>query len=263
MLIIGERINASRKVIAQAVSFKEKAYIQDEAKAQAVAGAHYIDVNAGTFTDEVGCLKWIIEVVQEVTDLPLCIDSPNPAVIKAVLPSVKKIPMINSITLEPCRLEGILPLVKEYKSKVIGLCQSKESIAKTTEAKVSMASQLVENVIAAGIPKEDLYIDPLVYPLATDYKSALVTLEAIREIMRQFHGVHTICGLANISHGLPLRKLVNQTFLIGAVVFGLDSVILDPTDRQLYGALNAAHMVAGRDEYCIEYIRSFREKIVK
>lgn len=260
MLIIGERINSSREVIAQAISTKNQAFIQNEAKAQAMAGAHYIDVNAGTFVnEEVDCLKWIIEVVQEVTDLPLCIDSPNPTVIKAVLPSVKKIPLINSITLEPSNLEDILPLVKEYKSKVIGLCQSKESIAKSTESKVNMASQLVEKVTDAGIPKEDLYIDPLVYPLATDHKSAVITLEAIGEIMREFHGVHTICGLTNISHGLPLRKLVNQTFLIAAVVFGLDSAILDPTDRQLYGALKAALMVAGKDEYCIEYIMSFRE----
>ena len=123
MLIIAERINASRKYIAQAISTKNKAFIQNEVKAQTEAGVDYIDVNAGTFVwQEAERLKWVIEVVQGVTDLPLCIDSPDPEVIKNVLHEVKKTPIINSITLEPVRLEGILPLVAEKKAKVIPGC---------------------------------------------------------------------------------------------------------------------------------------------
>jgi 5-methyltetrahydrofolate--homocysteine methyltransferase len=114
-------------------------------------------------------------------------------------------------------------------------------------------------VTAAGIPLDDLYIDPLVYPLATNHRSAMITLNAITEIMKQFPGVHTTCGLTNVSHGLPARKLVNRTFLATAVIHGLDSAILDPTDKQLYGALRAALTIAGRDEYCMEYITAFRE----
>jgi len=260
MLIIGERINASRKPIAQAISSRDAAFIQNEAKIQATAGADYIDVNAGTFVgEEAEHLKWVIETVQEVTDLPLCLDSPDPSVINAMIPFVGKTPMINSITLEPSRLEGTLPLVVEHKTKVIALCQSVDSIAETAEAKVEMAEQLVEKVKAAGVPLDDLYIDPLVYPLATNDRSALATLDAIEQIMRRFPGVHTICGLTNVSYGLPARTLVNKTFLVAAIARGLDSAILDPTGKQLFGALKAALMISGQDEFCMQYIMAFRE----
>ncbi len=259
MLIIGERINSSRKRIAEAMSGRDRKFIQSEAKAQAEAGAHYIDVNAGAFIgEEVEYLKWTIDAVQEACDLPLCIDSPDAGVIREVLPLVDIAPMVNSITLEPARLEGMLPLIVEFKAKVIGLCQSEALMADSTEAKVEMASQLVEKVKLAGIPLDDLYIDPLVYPLGTDAKSAVATLDAIASIMKEFSGVHTACGLTNISHGLPCRKLINRTFLVSAIIRGLDGAIMDPTDKQLYGAMRAAVTVAGEDEFCMEYIRAFR-----
>ena len=260
MLIIAERINASRRYIASAISSENRAFIQNEAKAQALAGADYIDVNAGIFEEkEAERLKWVIEVVQEVTDVPLSIDSPDPKVIKAVLGHLEKRPIINSITLEPTRLEGILPLVLEYKTKVIGLCQSEHTSAETVEDKVRLAGQLVERVTEAGISLDDFYIDPLVYPLATNPQSAVATIEAIEQIMTEFPGVHTTCGLTNVSYGLPNRKLVNRIFLVAAISRGLDTAILDPTDNQLYAALKTARMVSGKDDFCLEYIDAFRE----
>ncbi len=260
MLIIGERINASRKPVAEAIASRNAAFIQNEAKAQAMAGADYLDVNAGTFVgEEAGHLQWVIETVQEVVDLPLCIDSPDPSVIKAMIPFTKKTPMINSITLEPSRLEGILPFIVEHKTKVIALCQSGDAIADTAQTKVEMARQLIDRVKASSIPLDNLYIDALVYPLATNDKSALATLNAIEQIMTQFPGVHTTCGLTNVSFGLPNRKLVNRTFLVAAIARGLDCAILDPTDKELFGALKAALMVSGRDEFCMGYISAFRE----
>ncbi len=260
MLIVAERINSSRKSIERALETNDVNLIQAEATAQTAAGADYIDVNAGTFIgDELDRLKWAVEVVQEAVDLPICIDSPSAAVIEAVFPLVKKSPMINSITLEPLRLEGILPLVAEHGTKVIGLCQSEDTMAETAEEKLQLASQLVERVTKAGIPLDDLYIDPLVYPLATNPQSALATMDAIGRIMKEFPGVHTICGLTNVSYGLPNRKLINRTFLVTAVSRGLDSVILDPTDNHLFGALKAALALISKDEYCIDYIGAFRE----
>ena len=261
MLIIAERINASRKSISRAITDGDRDFIQNEAKNQDQAGGDYIDVNAGTFVgEEADKLTWVIEVVQEVTEKPLCIDSPDPEVIKTMVPLVKKAPMINSITLEPERLEGILPIVAENKTKVIALCQSEDSMADTADDKVKMAEQLVEKVTAAEIPLDDLYIDPLVYPLSTNTRSAVATLDAIERIMKNFPGVHTTCGLTNVSYGLPARKLINRTFLVSAIDRGLDSAILDPTDNALYGALKAALSVNGRDDYCMEYITAFREK---
>ncbi len=260
MLIIAERINASRTYIASAIVSENRAFIQNEAKAQALAGADYIDVNAGIFErEEADRLKWVIEVIQEVTDVPLSIDSPDPKVIKAVLASVNERPIINSITLEPKRLEGILPLAAKHKTKVIGLCQSGNTTAETVEDKVRLAGQLVERVTAVGISLDDLYIDPLVYPLAVNPQSAVTTIRAIERIMTEFPGVHTTCGLTNVSYGLPNRKLINRIFLVAAISRGLDAAILDPTDVQLYAALKAARMVSGKDDFCSEYIGAFRE----
>ena len=260
MLIIAERINASRKQIAQATTGGDRAFIQAEAKAQTLAGAHYIDVNAGTFVgEEADRLKWIVEAVQEATELPLSLDSPDTAVIRAMLPLLKRAPMINSINLEPSRLEGLLPLVLEYRTKVVALCQAEREMAETTEAKVALAGRLVEKLTGAGVPLDDLYIDPLVYPLSTNPQSAGATLNAIGEIMKRFPGVHTICGLTNVSYGLPARKLVNRAFLAAAITMGLDSAIIDPTDRQLYAMLKAVTLVAGKDDFCMGYIRTFRE----
>jgi cobalamin-dependent methionine synthase I len=260
MIIIGERINSSRASIAQAIASRDAAQIQHEARSQAEAGADYIDVNAGTFIgEELERLKWLAEVVQDVTDVPLCIDSPDPEIIKAVLPSTKKTPMVNSVTLEPVRLEGILPLVAEHETKVIALCQSEDTMAQTAVDKLRLARQLVEKVTEAGIPLDDLYVDPLAYPLATNPQSVLATLEAIEQIMKEFPGVHTICGLTNVSYGMPNRKLVNRTFLVAAITRGLDSAILDPTDKRLFGALKAALAVVAKDEFCTGYISAFRE----
>ncbi len=259
MLIIAERINSTRKSIAEAVESNDTALIQREAMAQAEAGADYIDVNAGTFiNEEADRLKWLIRTVQEATDLPLCIDSPDPKVIEAAIPLVDRTPMINSITLEPARLEGILPLVAEHKTKVVGLCQADELPPDTAEGKLQLAGQLVEKVTAAGVALDDLYIDALVYPIATNSQSALATIDAIERIMKEFPGVHTTCGLTNVSYGMPNRKLINRTFLAAAITRGLDSAILDPTDKRLFGTLKASLTILAKDEFCLEYIEAFR-----
>ena len=259
MLIIAERINSSRKPIAEAVESNDTALIQREAMAQTEAGADYIDVNAGTFiNEEADRLKWLIRTVQEATDLPLCIDSPDPKVIEAALPLVDRTPMINSITLEPVRLDRILPLVAEHKTKVVGLCQADELPPDTAEGKLQLAGQLVEKVTAAGVALDDLYIDALVYPIATNSQSALATIDAIERIMKEFPGVHTTCGLTNVSYGMPNRKLINRTFLAAAITRGLDSAILDPTDKRLFGTLKASLTILAKDEFCLEYIEAFR-----
>lgn len=263
MIIIGEKINSSRTQIAEAIASGNRGYIQNEAKAQSDAGADYIDVNAAAFMEkEAEFLKWIIEAVQEVTELPLCIDSPDPKVIGKVITLVKKPPMINSITLEPSRLDGILPLVLDYKATVIGLCQTGNQMGRTAAEKVEIAGRLIEKVTSSGIGIEALYIDPLVFPVGADSNSACATLDAIEEIMKQFQGVHTVCGLTNVSHGLPNRKLVNRTFLAEAVARGLDAAILDPSDKQILGALRVALMLMGKDEHCMGYIKAFRKGLL-
>lgn len=263
MIIIGENINASRQQMCEAIASKDSGFIQKAVKAQEETGVHYIDVCTATFAEkESDYLKWMIETVQGVCELPLCIDSPNPKIIGEVISLVQKPPMINSITLEPSRLDNLLPLALQYKASVIGLCQSRDQMGKTSAEKVDLAGRLIETVTGAGIDMDALYIDPLVFPVGADQTSACATLEAIEDIMKQFPGVHTICGLTNVSHGLPQRRLVNRTFLVSAITRGLDAVILNPTDAQLMGALRAALMIMGKDLFCKQYITSYRKGLL-
>lgn len=259
MLIVAERINASRKAIRAALEQTNAAAIQAEATAQAQAGAHYIDVNGGTFPGrEPELLSWLVETVQQVTDRPLCLDSSDPAALAAALPRVKQAtPLINSITLERDRFERVLPLAREFRGKVVALCQG-EGMATTAQQKIDIASRLIDRLTAAGIALADIYVDPLVFPIATDSASGRAALEAIGEIMHRYPSVHTICGLSNVSHGLPARKLVNRAFLVAAMSAGLDAAILDPTDRELMAALTAADAVLGGDEYCLGLLKAFR-----
>ena len=260
MLIVAERINASRKTIRVALENLDAATIVNEVRSQAEAGAHCIDLNGGTFPGrEAELLCWLVDTAQSASGLPLCVDSPDPDALAAALARVKGArPMINSINLEPARFARVLPLAREHRAKLIALAQGEGVPAASAAEKLDFASRLVEQLVGAGMELDDIYVDPLVFPVGTDSASALATLSAIREIMARFPGVHTICGLSNVSHGLPARKLVNRTFLAGAIANGMDAAIIDPTDTQLMATLYAAEAVFGRDEYCINLIEAFQ-----
>lgn len=260
MLIVAERVNASRKAIRAALEKLDAAVIANEVRTQAAAGAHYIDLNGGTFPGrEAELLCWLVDIAQGETQLPLCLDSPDPQALAAALPRIKgERPMINSINLEPERFDKILPLARQYKAKLIALAQGEGVPAATAAEKVDLAARLVEQLVTGGVVLDDIYVDSLVFPVGTDSNSALATVTAMREIMARFPGVHTICGLTNVSHGLPVRKLVNRTFLAGAIANGMDAAIIDPTDPLLMATLLAAEAVFGRDEYCVNFIEAFQ-----
>ena len=261
MLIVAERVNASRKAIRAALEALDAAAIANEVRIQAAAGAHYIDVNGGTFPGrEAELLCWLVDVAQEETRLPLCLDSPDPQALLAALARIKgERPMINSINLEPGRFEKILPLARQYNAKLIALAQGEGVPASAAVEKVELATRLVEQLLKGGMVLDDIYVDPLVFPVGTDSTSALATVTAMREIMARFPGVHTICGLTNVSHGLPARKLINRSFLAGAIANGMDAAIIDPTDTLLMSTLLGAEAVFGRDEYCMNLIEAFQD----
>lgn len=260
MLIIGDRIDATRKYIAQAVLTDNRRFIQSEARDQAASGADYINLCAAVFgPDEEKRLAWMIRAVQEVTDTPLCIDSPHPAVIEKVLPLVRHRPMINAVTLDEGRDGTVLRLAVDRSAKVIASCQGEELSAETTEEKFEIAGRLIRMVTGAGVPADDLYIDPMVYSLSTNPSAARATLDAIGKIMTAFPGVHTTCCLSTVSYGLPARSLLNRTFLAAAMERGLDSAILDTTDGELAAVILAGRLVSGRERDCLRYIRAFRE----
>lgn len=223
MIIIGEKINSTLKAIRFAMDNYDTLAIQELAKKQYIAGATFIDVNAGMFFgDEPERLEWLIKTVQEVIDAPFAIDSPNPkALEKGLLANKNSKPIINSITLEKERYDAVLPLVKEYKTGVIALCMDDSGMPETTIDRVLIADRLIDGLANEGVALSDIYIDPMVRPIGTGSHYGHVAIETIRQVKAKYKDVHIACGLSNISFGIPNRKLMNQTFLVAAMCAGM------------------------------------------
>lgn len=259
MIIVGEQINTSRRSIAEAVEKRDTSYIIRVAREQAEAGANYIDVNAGTFLErETECLCWLVETIQSELDLPLCLDSPNPRALAEAIKHHKGEPIINSISLETGRFQALLPVVTSKPCHVVALCMAEMAMPTTVEDRVQVGAELIKRLTAAGIPLEKIYVDPLIQPISVDTGMGLAALGAISRVMNDFPGVNTICGLSNISFGLPSRRLINRNFLSLCLSHGLSAVILDPMDKQLIATLLAVEMLLNRDEYCENFITAYQ-----
>jgi cobalamin-dependent methionine synthase I len=259
MIIVGEQINTSRRSIAEAVERRDASYIVKIAREQAEAGADYIDVNAGTFLEqETECLCWLVETVQGELDVPLCLDSPDPRALAEAMKCHRGEPIINSISLEAERFQALLPIVTSQPCQVVALCMAETSMPTTVEDRVQVGAGLINRLTDAGIPLEKIYVDPLIQPISVDTGMCLAALGAIAGIMKDFPGVNTICGLSNISFGLPARRLINRNFLSLCLSHGLSAVILDPTDRQLMATFMAVEMLLNRDEYCDGFITAYQ-----
>jgi cobalamin-dependent methionine synthase I len=260
MLIVGERINTTRKSIGAAVEARDAELIRNEAIKQAEAGADLIDVNTGTrLKTEVADMEWLVNVVQEAVESRLCIDSPNPAAIEAGLRLAKQRPLVNSITGEKERVEAIMPMVKDYGAEVVALTMDKAGMPRTGEDRHRIARKIIDMIGGYGIPMDDIYFDPLVQPVGCNLDQGIAVLEGMRLIRASFPDAHIISGLSNVSFGLPDRKLLNRTFLPMAMSAGMDAAIVDPTDKSLMVVLMASRAILAQDEFCLEYIRAWRQ----
>ena len=260
MLIIGEKINSTRKDIKEAIARKDESCLRDLAVKQAQAGAGYLDLNTGAFPErEIELMKWLVDVIQHAVELPLAIDSANPDVLQAGLELNKNgTPFINSITLEQPKFDDVVPLIKKYDANILALSIGPEGISKTTDGRFDHAKQLIEALCREGISPNKIYLDPLIQPVSVQNDFGLIALEVIQKVKEQFPGVNTICGLSNISFGLPDRKHLNKCFLLMAMAAGLNSAILDPLDNELMGVITAAQALMGKDRFCKNYIKKFR-----
>lgn len=260
MLIIGEKINSSISSVAEAIEKKDRKFIQKLAIGQVNAGADIIDVNAGAFLErEIELLPWLVETVQEVVDLPLCVDSPNYVALEKALAATRKKAIINSISLEDARYERIMPLVKNSGSSVVALCMGDEGIPATAEQRFEIARQLVDRLVNDGIALNDIYIDVMVQPIGTDSKSGTITLDTVWAVSKGIPGVHISCGLSNVSFGLPKRQLLNQAFAVALATYGMDTFLIDPLDEKMMALLCSTKAVLGLDEYCCDYISAYRK----
>ncbi len=268
MLIVGERINTSRKVkservIEAMVVNRDAEAIQKLAKSQQDAGSAYIDMNAGTLTSgEPEALEWLTQVVQEAVTVPICFDTPNPQALELALAAYdrsKGQPFINSITAETDRYSTILPFVLEQKSKVIALAMDDTGIQPDASKRLDVARKLVSDLAAAGVPLADIYVDPLTFPIGSGGDVAIAMMSVLEAIKSEFPGVQTIAGLSNVSHGMPARNCLNSAMTVLCLGKGLDAGIIDPNDKMLMALIAAAEALMGRDEYCAGYIKLHRK----
>ncbi len=263
MIIVGELINSTRKAIALAIEQKDRDYLQDIAQRQVEAGADYINVITAHGEDEVADLIWLVDLIQEVVDIPLCIDSTNPQVLEAGLSRCRKQGMINSISAEEKKWEAILPLIIKYKPKVVAQCMDNSGMPNTVEKRLAIADKLVRGLREAGVVDSDIYLDPLVKPICINNQYALEVLESAEKLRSKYPDIHIVSSLSNISCGLPERKLINRVFAVMSAIKGMDAFILDPLDQNMMSLLAATKVLVGQDEYCMDYISGVRAGRIK
>ncbi|MEA4870541.1 MAG: methyltetrahydrofolate cobalamin methyltransferase [Christensenella sp.] len=260
MIIIGEKLNGFIPSVGKAIHARDEAFLRDLAKRQEEAGANYLDVCAAVDSEiESETLRWLVELAQSASNLPLCIDSPNPQVLAEVLPYCKKEGIVNSVSMEAGKIETLFPLIANTSWKVVALLCSNSGVPQFAEERVAIFNQILLAAKSYGISESRLLIDPIVHTLSTDERSFSTFAECARAIRSRSSAVHIVSGLSNISFGLPARPVINHAFLVLAMQAGMDGAIVDVLDREMVGLLHATRALLGKDEYCMDYIGAFRE----
>jgi len=263
VIIIGERLNATKKKVGEAIRSRHAAFIQQEARAQAAAGAHYLDCNAGRDpASEKQDMAWLIQTVRQATDLPLAIDSADPEVQRAGLEVYQGLPpILNSATAESGKMEAVLDLAREHNACLVALALGDAGMPKVEGDREANIQRIIEAAAERGIAPQRIFADPVVEAVSTGLERPLgrLLLSAIRNIRQAHPCVHISAGISNVSFGLPNRRLLNRTLLALAMGAGLDAAILDPCDEHMMATLHAAEALLGVDEACANYIAASRE----
>ena len=260
--VIGERVNPTgRKKFQEQLRADDLSQIEADVAAQVEGGAAVLDVNMGVpLTDEAELLTKAVQLVQSLTDLPLCIDSSVVEALDAGLSAYKGKALVNSVTAEDERLAAILPLVKRYGAAVIALPNDEDEIPMTADRRVELTHKIIDVACGTyGIPIEDIVIDPLAMPIGADTTVVNVTLETISKI-RDEYGVNMTLGASNVSFGMPGRHTLGAAFLAIAIKCGLTSAIMDARTPQIVEAVKAADLLLGRDEWGMNWIAAHRAK---
>ena len=255
--IVGERINPTGKKRFQlALREGDFPYVLRQALAQQEAGAHVLDVNVGVpGLDETALLPRAVREIQAVVDLPLQLDTSDPAAMEAAMRAYAGKPMVNSVSGKAASLEAVLPLVKKYGGVVVGLCLDDDGIPDTAEGRLDVARRIVREAEARGIDRRDVVIDPLCLAVSADPRAADVTLRAVR-LIRDKLGVGCVLGVSNVSFGLPRRETVNAAFFLLALRAGLTAAIVNPQSAPMTDAYQTYRALLGLDPHCETYIRT-------
>ncbi len=262
--VIGERINPTgRKKLAAEMEAGNFETVKADAVAQVAAGALVLDVNAGVTAvnpneTEPPLLRQTLEIVQDIVDVPICIDSSVPAALAAGLEVVKGRPLVNSVTGEEDRLEAILPLIKKYDVPVIAISNDESGISEDPDVRFAVAKKIVERAADYGIKPNDIVVDPLVMPIGAMGTAGLQVFTLVRRLRDELK-VNTSCGASNISFGLPHRHGINGAFLPMAIASGMTSAIMNPLRPQEIEAVHAANVLMGTDANCQNWIMTYRD----
>jgi 5-methyltetrahydrofolate--homocysteine methyltransferase len=257
--IIGERINPTgRKALAAEMAEGNLQRVADDALAQVAAGAAILDVNAGVpMVDEPALLAQVVELVQSLTEAPLCLDSSVVDALARGLEVYQGKALVNSVNGEEERLEAVLPLVKKHGAAVIGLAMDDSGIPETPELRFQVAKKILDRARDHGIEPADVVIDPLVLPVGASPNAARVVLDTLR-LVREGLGANTVCGASNVSFGLPDRPGLNSAFLAMTVASGITAVIANPLEEISRTGILAADVLMGNDEHCMNWITAHR-----
>lgn len=260
MIIIGEKINGSIPSVAKAIANKNEKHIRKLAIKQADAGADYIDVCASVSEDiEVETMKWLIDIVQDACDVPICIDSPNPNTCVACIPFCNRDGIINSVSLEGEKIDIVFSAIADTGWQCVALLCDKRGIPNTTEKRLAIAKDIMAKAKEYGISDSRIHIDPLVITLSTDCETMTKFTECTSQLREWYPEVHITSGLSNISFGLPVRKSINMAFMALAMNAGMDCAIVDPLNRDMLGIILATDALLENDEFCIDFIKSYRK----
>ncbi|HUT56549.1 MAG TPA: dihydropteroate synthase [Phycisphaerae bacterium] len=260
MIVIGEKINATRKMIAAALEERDREAIVRAATEQAQAGADYIDLNGGDPREgrEAENMAWLVELVQGCTDRPVSVDSADPQAVETGLSMAKTKPILNSISLEKHRMESLLPLAAKHECMVVALLMSDGGTPCGVDDRIASAEKLIEHLGTAGKKLDEIIVDPCFLPVSADAVSGRAVIDAIAAIHARWPDVHIGGGCSNISYGLPKRRFVNFAALCQAIYNGMDVGIIDPCIDGIMPMIYAAEAIAGRDEFCMNYVTKMR-----
>ena len=262
MLIIGELINGMYKDVARAIENREADIIQHLAEDQIRSGASALDVNTGPYSkNPKDDMKWLVETIQKVTDVPLAIDSPKPDVVEEALKLTKKRAIINSTSADDVKMERVFGLAKRYNAQVIGLTMDRSGVPNSKEKRLELAAKIVAKAIDVGINAEDILLDPIVLPVNVAQAQGPEVFESIREFkLLSDPAPKTVIGLSNVSQGTKFRSLINRTYLVMALANGLSAAILDPLDKELMDAMIASELILNKNIYCDSFLEAYRRK---
>ena len=262
MIVIGEKINGSIPRCGKAIAERDEEYIREMARKQTEYGATYIDCCASVNEGELETMEWLVGLIMEESDLPIALDSPDPQVcVDAMKFCGDRVGLINSVSGEGNKMDVVFPVIADTKWGCVALLSDDSGIPPTAEGRLAVFDKIMAKAKEYGISPDRLYIDPLVETLGANSESLITFNECVKSIKEQYPTIHITSGLSNISFGLPVRKMINMPFMTLAMAAGMDSAIMDPTNRDMNGVMHATAALLGDDDFCLDYIEAYRDNL--